>query len=80
MLLVDIYPDADAISDKQSTHFEVDYISLVNHDTYGPPPLIAPTPSAKVPNPKRARPGERVLYINTNIIAAAIVERVETES
>lgn len=43
---------------------EVDYVSLVNNETYGPPALVAPSrgesPLAKIE--------DEVLYINTNLV------------
>ncbi len=55
-----------------SEEHEVDYVSLVNSDTFGPPPLVAPTRDRNDP---RARDGDRVLYINTNIVPAFLIER-----
>lgn len=50
----------------------VDYVSLVSDGTYGKPALIAPGK----PGDARAAVGERVLYINTNIVPAFMIERV----
>lgn len=49
---------------------EVDYVSFVNADTYGPPPLIAPGDN------RRANEGEVVLYINTSVVPAFEIERL----
>lgn len=69
MLSVTIYAD---LGDPDPQVFtEVDYVSLVNDETYGPPPLIAPNrgdaPLAKV--------GDRVMYINTHLVPLFEIER-----
>ena len=53
-------------------------MSLVNNQTYGPPALIAPSRgNPTTPNgPVRARIGERVLYVNTNLVP--VFEMVRT--
>lgn len=51
----------------------VDYVSLVAPTTYGPPALVAPTRGRDEP---RAIAGERVLYINTGLVPAWEIERV----
>lgn len=40
---------------------DVDYVSYVSPDTYGPPALVAPNKG----QPPTASVGERVVYINT---------------
>lgn len=50
----------------------VDYVSFVNSGTFGPPPLVAP----KDGNPPLAAPGDEVLYINTSLVGAFIIERL----
>lgn len=50
-----------------------DYISLVNDSTFGPPPLVAPLKGER----PRARPGDKVFYINTRLVPAFEIERVE---
>lgn len=75
MLNVTIYPDAESIlSDEGGAEFEgVDYVSLVNNQTYGPPALIAPSPrGGDLP---RARLNQKVLYINTNLVPAFEIVR-----
>lgn len=53
--------------------YEVDYVSLVNSETFGPPPLVAPSPdTSRAP---RAAVGDRVLYINTDLVPAFLIER-----
>jgi hypothetical protein len=67
MLNVTIYPDAASLLDTENdgvTFHELNYVSLVNNQTYGPPALIAPSPARN----GGAVPGERVLYINTNLV------------
>jgi hypothetical protein len=58
---------------------EIDFVSLVNNETYGPPALVAPTP-ARPNQPGRspdAKVGDRVLYLNTNSALIAFeIERV----
>jgi len=56
----------------EGAEHEVDYVSLVNSDTFGPPPLVAPTRDRTEP---RAADGDRVLYINTNLVPAFLIER-----
>ena len=50
---------------------EVDYVSFVNGDTFGPPPLIAPAREGA-----RASAGEKVLYVNTHLVPLIEVERL----
>ena len=54
------------------THEDVHYVSLVNNDTYGPPPLIAPGREGKTV----AEIGDCVLFINTSIVPAFTIERI----
>ena len=70
MLEVTIY-DAEG---KQTAEFEsVDFVSIVNKDTYGAPPLIAP--SKDNPRPL-AQINDRVLYINTQLVPLFEIERI----
>ena len=46
-----------------------DYVSLVNSESFGKPPLIAPGPD------KAAGEGDTVLYINTTHVAAWSIKR-----
>lgn len=74
MLKVTLYPDAESITDDKGLEFEVDYVSLVNNQTYGPPALVAPSSHGR--DTKRAEPGQEVLYINTNLMPAfSIIEQ-----
>lgn len=52
---------------------DVNYVSYVNSDTHGPPALVAPPKSG---GPPTARPGDSVVYINTDIVPAWEIERV----
>jgi hypothetical protein len=74
-LTVDVYPDADAISDNEPTRFEdIDFVSQVNEGTFGPPALVAPSPKEPGSRPV-ARPGQRVLYVNTSLVPLFTIER-----
>lgn len=74
MLNVTVWPLG---SDKDSDGIEfsaVDYLSLINNETYGKPPLITADPGRDA---AMARPGQRVLYINPATIAAVEVEKLD---
>ena len=75
MLNVTLYPDADALADGTPAEFSVEYVSLVNNQTYGPPALVAPAPHGR--DHKRALPGEQVLYINTNLVPAYVIRELD---
>jgi hypothetical protein len=51
----------------------VDYVSLVSNETYGPPALVAPRNG----NAPTAQLHERVLFINTALVPAFDIERVQ---
>lgn len=71
MLSVTVYSD---INDEGPTVYEgIDYVSLVSDETYGPPAVVAPTGN----RPPVARPGDRVLYLNTKFIPMWEIERVD---
>lgn len=55
---------------------EVHYVSLYNAGTHGPPALVAPGRTDGRPSPGVARPGERVVYINTALVPLFEIERV----
>lgn len=82
MLTVTVYPDAEALAsvdedDEPNGGVEftdVDFVSFVNNGTYGPPALIAPNPKTPERGP-RARLGQKVLYINTNLVPAFEIVR-----
>ena len=52
---------------------EVDYVSLVNSDTFGAPPLIAPKEGQR----PLASEGQTVLFVNTSVVQAFEIERLE---
>lgn len=62
------------VYDGENTHtFEdIDFVSIVNRDTFGPPPLIAPS-KGEAP---LAKADDRVLYINTNLVPMWEIVRV----
>lgn len=70
MLKVSLY---ESPTDEKPLEVEADYVSLVNKDTYGPPPLVAPNRG----EPPLARPGDVVLYINTNLVPVFEIERTD---
>lgn len=55
----------------------VDFVSIVNDETHGIPPLIGP-PGPKSP-PTRAAIGQKVLYINTSCAHLVAWTIVRTE-
>lgn len=55
----------------------VDYVSLYNGGTHGPPALVAPGRQEGQSVRPKARPGDSVLYINTALIPAFKIERAE---
>lgn len=64
MLEVTIY-DAEGVQKakfEEDNDTDVDFVSLVSNETYGPPALVAPNRNGQGP---RAQAGDRVLYINT---------------
>lgn len=69
-LRVTLYFDAE---NEPEVLEDVDYVSFINESTYGPPPLIAP---AKRPEEPRAGAGDSVLYVNTNLVPAVQIERL----
>jgi hypothetical protein len=60
--------------EENSYEYDVEYVSLVNSETFGPPPLVAPSNDRQAP---RAGDGDRVLYINTDLVPAFLIERDE---
>ena len=51
---------------------EVDFVSLVSNETYGPPALVAPNKG----QPPTAKVDDRVLYINTSLVPMFLIERI----
>lgn len=74
MLEVTIYDAAG----KQTAKFgsesdkDVDFVSLVSNETYGPPALVAPNKG----QPPTAKVEDRVLYINTSLVPMFQIERI----
>lgn len=60
----------------ESAEYEVDYVSLVNNETFGPPPLIAPTKDRVA---AKAEEGDKVLYINTNTTRAFTIVKEDDD-
>jgi hypothetical protein len=56
----------------ESEEYDVEYVSLVNSETFGPPPLVAPSSDSRAP---RAAVDDRVLFINTDVVPAFLIER-----
>lgn len=53
---------------------DVDYLSFINHDTYGKPPLVV----GEDERPALAREDDRVVYVNTALAAVVEVEKLQT--
>ena len=64
----------NALEGDEAPH-EVDYVSLYNGGTHGPPALVAPGREKGENVAARARVGDTVLYINTSLVPAFEVER-----
>lgn len=76
-LTVEVYADPEAIDGNTPTVFNaIDFVSVVNGGTHGPPALVAPHPKEPGSKP-RARPGQKVLYINTALVPLYSIERTE---
>jgi hypothetical protein len=73
--LINFDTDGSVVEDDQP--YEVDYVSLFNGDTHGPPALVAPGREQGRDVAPRARQGQSVLYINTGIIPAYKIKRGE---
>jgi hypothetical protein len=75
MLTVTLFtfdPDGGLVEEEPET---VDYVSLYNGGTHGPPALVAPGRERGENVQPTARPGDDVLYINTALIPAYKVHR-----
>lgn len=79
MLHVTIYTldptDGELLADDNTE--SVEYVSLYNGGTHGPPALVAPGRQEGQSVRPKARPGDTVLYINTAIVPAFKIERSE---
>lgn len=71
MLEVTVYTIDPENGELIDNNFDVDYVSLVNHETYGPPALVAPN-RGEAP---KARPGDSVLFVNTSVVHAFRIDR-----
>lgn len=70
MLVVTVY---DELKGEGQEYHDVDYVSLISDESYGPPALIAPTRSADLG--ARATVGQLVMYINTKFVPMFSIER-----
>lgn len=80
MLEVTIYSeealDGDPENETQPLVLEdVKFVSLVDAGTHGPPALVAPGRDSGRPTVPAARPGDRVVYINTSKVPVFEIER-----
>lgn len=84
MLKVTIY-QAEPASDEYEARLTealdetVDFVSYFNGGTHGPPALVAPGRQDGRQVDPRARPGDTVLYVNTALIPALKIERMEDQ-
>lgn len=69
MLRVEVYSTP---TDPDPEEHEVEYVSLVNSGTYGPPPLVTPAAIQAA----AADPGEVVLYINTSLVPLFTITKI----
>ncbi len=75
-LTVTVWPDVEAIAENEpQVYNEIDYVSLVSGETYGPPALVAPPPKAPAGTKPRAQRGDDVLYINTSLVPMFQISR-----
>lgn len=65
MLEVKIY---DAEGNEKATFEEIDFVSYVSGETYGPPALVAPSRERGEYVPPKAEVEDEVLYINTRFV------------
>lgn len=76
MLEVTIYTQESlADEDVAPEQFDVDYVSIVNGGTHGPPPLVAPGRERGEAVPTVAKLGDEVLYINTALVPVFTIKR-----
>lgn len=73
-LIVQFYsldPDSGELSAGME-HY-CDYVSLINPESFGKPPLVAPG------NDKVAGPGDEVIYVNTGLVPAFSIRREDDD-
>lgn len=69
-LIVTVY---DEVGGSGTEYPDIDFVSLISEESYGPPALIAPT---RNPDPgARATVGQIVLYLNTKFVPMFSIER-----
>lgn len=74
MLNVTVWPLGASKEDERIEFENIDFLSLINNDTYGKPPLITADIGSDTAT---ARPGSTVLYLNPATIAAVEVEKLD---
>lgn len=70
----DSVTDPDLVAVHEDT---VEYVSLYNGETHGPPALVAPGRVQGAAVPPLARSGDSVFYINTALVPAFKIERLD---
>lgn len=74
MLRVQLFSiDPDTGEFEAGEEHEVDFVSLVNNESFGKPPLIAPENG----RPGVARENDTVFYVNTSLIPAFTIKRLD---
>jgi hypothetical protein len=61
---------------RENETLEVDFVSLIDQGTHGPPALVAPGRERGANVAPVARVEDRVLYINTTFVPAFTIERL----
>lgn len=74
--LITFDPESGDLQVGDDVH-EVEYVSQYNGGTHGPPALVAPGRESGQAVPPRARVGDTVLYINTQLVPAYKVTRLQ---
>lgn len=74
MLNVTVWPLGSTKEDEGIEFENIDFLSLINNDTYGKPPLITAEAGSER---AMARDGATVLYLNPATIAAVEVEKLD---
>ena len=69
----DLKPVSDA--EDEVLEDDVDFVSLYNGGTHGPPALVAPGRESGAAVAARAKVGDTVMFINTSLVPAFTVER-----